>query len=364
MVYGINSGRVSRFVCQFLRYRLVVTAVTLAAASPIWAAPKVVLQYASGVPASQSERLNADLVLLDSLKFKDVDGEAARIYKVPAMTPEYLQPWLQERAQVILGEDFTIDEKAIAILDTNVMYPNPDLMPQIGMNRTEPNLVATGPLTDAALDQEAPTSSGPMIIMSNVGGILYLLGKQNNVLMGLNVDGIGTVPVKSARAGIFQIGAGLFVPIAEQLGFPNAAERLYSFFRLGTLFHESRHSDGNGKTALFAHAACPVGHNLEGMPACDVAANGPYRMDALFLQSLAAGMDDLTVNEKEVLALLRLDSESRVISPLKLGDQPRVESPDAELCVFLKNMGLIPDFCAAQEAGVVVEWDDTPESLQ
>lgn len=320
-------------------------------AAGAWAqTPKVVLKYASDVLPGQSSRLNEDLIYLDSIKFNDVDGEAKRLFKVPEFNAENLQPWLQERARVVVGENFQLDESSILVMNTGVTYPKPNEFPELGSIRQSVN-------------QEVEQPSGPMVIMSNMGGVLYLFGKQNQVQMGLKVDGVGDVEIKSPRAGIFKIGEGLFVPIASVKGFKDPAARLYSFFRLGTLFHESRHSDGSGKTALFAHAVCPSGHDYQGMPACDTPANGPYRIEALMMKSISQGMTDLNPAEKEVLALFQLDAESRVLSPLKAGEAPKTPAPDADLCSFLNNLNLRPDFCRAQSPTEVVEWDDTPESL-
>jgi hypothetical protein len=312
---------------------------------------KVELQYSQGVTAEQVARLNQDLLLLDTVSYKDSDGELTRLYKLSELSNESMRQWLAARAHYVVDQAHPLDASSILVMGVNVSYPNASELPGLGGNKIS-NLD----------DEKAQQQGGAQVVMSNIGGILYFFGKQNKALMGINLQGIGEVIVKSPRVGMFRIGDGLFAPLSKSLTDIN--DRIHSFFRLGTLFHESRHSDGHGKTMLFAHAVCPMGHDYAGLPACDTPANGPYRLEALFLKAVKEGCADCSAKESEILSLLQLDSESRVLSATAPGQAPVVDDSNAQLCGFMQKLGLNPDFCQASgQAGTVVEWDDEPESL-
>ncbi|MBC7661242.1 MAG: hypothetical protein H7249_16220, partial [Chitinophagaceae bacterium] len=68
------------------------------------------------------------------------------------------------------------------------------------------------------------------------------------------------IPFLSPRTGVMQIGPTLFGTDDTLDETKSASHRIVkSIFRLGVLFHESRHSDGNAKAGTFgfAHVNCP-----------------------------------------------------------------------------------------------------------
>lgn len=316
--------------------------------APAASGPALELRYSSGVRPHQVELLNQDLVRLDTVTYKDVDGELQRIYKLNEVNAKEMKDWLRLRARVIVHNAHPLDASTIRMVQGDVSYPNPDQMP---------------PAFGGANKEDESEDGDPNVVMSNIGGILYLFGKQTRALVGLEVEGVGLVEVKSPRVGIFRIGGALFAPLSSQFTREDLGNRVHSIFRLSTLFHESRHGDGRGKTMLFSHSVCPPGHDLAGAGGCDQAANGPYRIEALFQAAVREGCTDCTPFENEVLSLLQLDSENRILSPLRAG-APDPDHPALGLCAFMERLGLTPQFC--QEAAApqaVVELDDETESL-
>jgi hypothetical protein len=148
--------------------------------------------------------------------------------------------------------------------------------------------------------------------MSNIGAALYIGGKQEKVAIGIKFDG-KKVYVTSPRIGLFQVGKGLFLERFLLNKDPKAPAN--SIFRLGTLAHESRHSDGNSETTGFVHAYCPAGHPFEGYPACDTSSNGPYTIGAMSERHMLKNCTACSVQELKGLEAGVADSLGRVINP-------------------------------------------------
>jgi hypothetical protein len=209
-------------------------------------------------------------------------------------------------------------------------YPQPGELPDLELP-SESEEEAADPETPADPDtQERLKKRKVQTVMSNVGAAIYLSGKSSNLPLLLRVPGVGRIPVTSPRVGVIQVGSGLFPELSsgsssgsdDSSGFglaPSSQARRAS--RLGTLFHEARHSDGNGKSLGFAHAICPVGHDYEGFNACDRNVNGPYLVGAMLTYHLRNNCSGCSSREQEVLALETLDGLSRII-PTKEGFTP------------------------------------------
>ena len=327
------------------------------------AAPtKVTLQYSTKVPRDQSERLNKDLLLLNSLKFKDSDGDVQHFFQVPIANNENMKKWLAERAHVVVDPKHPLNDSTITVIQEDVTFPYPDETPKFAVNEAP---LQKDPQEPALLAKEDDQQGSVQIVMSNIGGLVYMGGKQNHSLIGLNVEGVGLVPARSPHVGIFRIGPGLFQPLSKKYRTKDVQNRLHSIFRLSTLFHESRHGDSHGKTMLFPHALCPEGHDYAGNNACDTPSNGPYRIESVFLRSLRDGCVDCSKTETEVMNILILDAESRVLTPLKAGENSPAQKGTKTLCDDMIKMEIKADFCEAAEkpSKEVVEWDADPEKL-
>ena len=180
-------------------------------------------------------------------------------------------------------------------------------------------------------------SEKAMTVMSNIGSALYMGGKNKRQIFNMKISrglmrSAEKVSVISPRAGIIQIGEGLFAPeLTINKDAPDAM--INSIFRLSTFFHEARHSDGNGTSLAFSHAICPKGHAYEDEAACDESLNGSYTVGAVMLMEMAQGCgENCSEREKEILKVLILDDASRILKITHKGE-------------------------------VATDWDATPESL-
>lgn len=251
--------------------------------------PLVKLQYDASVTKDQQELLLGDLELLSTIKF-DGDSEHADIMDITSFTGENVAAWLQERAKFVVGKDFAPEITAVAadILD--------------------------------------PAVSKSRVAMSNLGGGIYLGFRHRKNGVQLTVAGQNVV-VKSPRVGIFKVGEGLFDSLTED-PLHRMSSTAHGVKRLSTLFHEARHSDGNGKVAAFAHVECPDG-DLAGQLACDKWTNGPYAVDAEMNRRLykACANGRCSISDRVALLLDIADARSRVRGTQRGDSTPVKEAP-------------------------------------
>lgn len=287
---------------------------TLAHASDIY--------VSKGVKADLRDKMEKDLSVLENLKFKgDTTPENLRILGLNSLDANTSTKWLEDRVNYVIEENaFSVVKllikKVIQVEREGVTFPNQDVVPYaLGLD-----------------DQKAVT------VMSNIGTGLYLAGKQERKVYSMKISrGLLKKSIKavaeSPRVGIIQVGEGLFM---EQFSVnaKNPGSIANSVNRLGTFFHEARHSDGNGVALGFTHSKCPAGFGyLSGEYACDDNLNGPYTVGAIMTaEMLKACGDQCSEAEKEALKMQILDSYSRVIKVNAKG---------------------VPS----------TEWDATPESL-
>lgn len=255
-------------------------------------------------------KIEKDLTLLDSFKFNIMaTPQTLEVMGLQSLTSETAKDWLKERVNYIISENafstFNLLIKRIIYIDQeNVEFPNSDIKPYS---------------MDTAAKDEGFT------VMSNIGAALYLGGKEEKQVYGIKISrGLlkkaAKVAVRSPRAGIIQIGEGLFAPeLTLNKNNPDALAN--SIFRLGTFFHEARHSDGNRTSLGFTHIVCPEEHDYAGQPACDENLNGPYTVGALMMTEMARTCDDkCSEADKEQLKLLIIDSESRILTKTHKGE--------------------------------------------
>lgn len=252
------------------------------------------VQFDSSVPAEQRELMEGDLSLLDSISLPPATADDLGTIGVGALTPIALNDWLSKRTKLIVGEDFSWKQNASLV------------------NRAAPKtpfIMAEGRIDPSRLG-EAKT------VMWNLGSYLYLDGKEQGHGYYLDVDNT-RYDVYTPRVGIVQIGEGLFTVNAIS----NVAKdrTVNRYLRLGTYFHEGRHSDGNGTNAGFPHAKCPSG-DYSGLYACEDNLNGPYAIQAILLSYMYNGCTDCTAAEREGLALSLADYKSRLLPTAQYRD--------------------------------------------
>jgi hypothetical protein len=314
------------------------------------------IKFADTIDKSQRNLMLQDLETLKSLSFYDPQGKVSALFKV---TPETnsMQEWLYARSKYIVPETFKTDPSTVKVIKEHHIFSNPEL-PTLEKGRT------------------VDPSANIQVVMSNLGAGMYLGGKMQNAVFALKIPGQGEVPITSPRAGIFQVGAGLFQPLLKKSGGTSVEGLANSLSRLSVYFHEARHSDGNGKSLLFAHAVCPEGSAYAGYNACDKNLNGPYTIGAEFVGATLHNCSSCTESEKEALRNRQADAYSRVIAEFDvfMSDSDRMAADTiTNTCKTFIDMGIDInqyDFCKNLNnptAGTntkqkATAWDDNPET--
>lgn len=269
------------------------------------------IEVEAGVTQAQRDAFASAIQNLDTYKIDAPGADLLAKLHLNDTAPATLHEWLEERVQYLASQNLDLDSHAY-LVQAHYAYPEPDQFP-----------VSEKPT------RTLPSDGSIQVLMANIGGAIYTSGKAHSQLIGLRLDGIGDVIVRSPRSGILMIGDGLF-PVAGSKSVLATDTAALAIFRLGTLFHEARHSDGNGVSAGFLHAVCPDGSDYSGLTACDRNSNGPYTVGAMFTRDLTSACTDCTVAGKEWLKLAYLDSFSRMIG--SEADSPAWDdAPEGEL---------------------------------
>jgi len=293
---------------------------TLLATTSLAQANDIVLS--EKIKNSLKSKIERDMNVLDNLKLKDAAPRTLEVMGVSALNATTASKWLNDRVNYVIEEDALsimklLFKKTIYIEQQNVSFPNGNVLPY---SQDPKNQLLETPL----VSEPAAKDEGVFTVMSNMGAALYMGGKSSNTLYGMKVSrGLLKkqirVTVDSPRAGIIQVGEGLF---HKQLTVNPENENALanSLNRLATFFHEARHSDGNGASLAYAHSKCPAGHELADEYACDESLNGPYTVGALMtVEMIKSCEDNCSEREKEILKLIALDSAGRVMQTTKKG---------------------------------------------
>lgn len=265
------------------------------------------IAVSDAVAANQVGRLQSDFDYLKTLSILTPDPELLKLMQITDASPDTLLNWMEARVHYLVDEN--IDVKArIGGLQMNYPYENPGILPTLETPTKTPG--------NAFFDTfiaSTPVAKAPEIftVMTNIGFGLYYGGKLNQVLLSLNISGVGTIHLTSPRVGIVKVGKGLFAQMFEDSSIQPDAKP-YIAMRLGTLFHEARHSDGNGKTLGFSHATCASG-DFTGYAACDRNLNGPYQIQAKFVKTLITNCPNCTLGDTHSMQTLVADAASRQI---------------------------------------------------
>lgn len=285
------------------------------------------------INSEYAEKIKSDLILLDGFPFKkNASSDRVRVMQLNDINSESVSRWLNTRVHSIVQESaqsfFNLYLLQIISLQKNeVEYPNSDIIP----------FSMTNPLSNNESDQtESDLSNKELTLMSNLSANIYILGKSKKELYSVKISRGQlkkpyNVKVISPRSGIIQIGDGLFDP--EFTVNPENPEAISnSILRLATLFHEARHSDGNGLSLGFTHAFCPPGHDYEGSAACDENLNGPYTIGKLMLTEMSNSCEECSERDKQLFKLIVLDNANRILKTTHTNE-------------------------------VSTDWDETPETL-
>jgi len=245
------------------------------------------IYFDSSIPSFQIQILKDDLSYLYKSSIKDIDTELKPMMELSKVDGAHVFNWVFNRVKYIIGEDYRVSGRNL-VTKRGHQFPSTPLPPSI-LNRT---------------NQYRAT-----LIMSNTGAELYLRGKMNKVLRGIRLDRTN-VFAPSPRVGILQVGEGLF--LERLLINKNIESEANRIKRLGTLFHEARHSDGNSEHIGFIHSKCPEGHALSGLEACESYSNGAYSIEATATKTLLLNCRTCSNVDKTKLTAIIADSLNRV----------------------------------------------------
>jgi len=254
------------------------------------------IQVSQDVPQNQVTRLQQDITLLKSMNFSQPDPELLSLMEIKDSSPGTLLAWMQARIHFIIDENFDLT-KNIVIAKSSYNYPN-SIIPTMETPPKNPT--------------DGDTQSGPVVtVMLNIGGAVYLMGKEQGSLLEMKIPGVGKEKMTSPRVGVLKVGQGLFAQLFKDPSL-KPDSKPYVALRLATLFHEARHSDGNGASLGFLHAVCATG-TYAGYSACDRNLNGPYQVETAFLKSMIQSCTDCSEGDKNAMLALAADAASRQI---------------------------------------------------
>ncbi len=291
----------------------------------------------SKIKKDLKNKINRDLTIIKEFKFKKVvHPEALSVLGLKELNANTASTWLNQRVNYVIEENALsvfklLFKRVIYVAEDGVTFPNAGILPySMGTNYVErfdseqlPNENGDTGATDEG--QEAKTG---FTVMSNIGAALYLSGKQENQVYGLKVSRGFLRPSKkveiiSPRSGVIQIGEGLFAPELT-INRENENALANTIFRMGTFFHEARHSDGNAESLGFTHATCPETHDYAGAAACDENLNGPYTVGKVMLDEMTnACGDKCSEADKEILNLMIIDNASRILKTTHKGEEAK-----------------------------------------
>lgn len=241
----------------------------------------------SSIPSEHVQLLKSDFTYLYNNKSELVDSEFQSMAELSKVDGAHMYNWIFNRAKFIVGEDYSFTGRNL-VKKKGHIFPATPVPPSVA-NRMQ--------------------SYAGTIIMSNSGAELYLTGKLEKTLKGIRLDR-NDVFATSPRVGILQIGEGLF---AERFLINKDKEsEANKIKRIGTIFHEARHSDGHSEHIGFIHSDCPPGHLLSGLPACENYANGSYSLEAVALKNLLLNCNTCSIEDSTKLTASIADALGRV----------------------------------------------------
>lgn len=259
------------------------------------------IQFDGSVPSDQVSLLKTDINYLFQTPVTQTDEEFLKTSELKSGSGEHMHNWVLNRVRYIVGENFDLGDRLVRQPNILFKYPETPIPDEVFVEKMD----------------EVRT------VMTNIGGALYLGGKMEDSLLGLKLND-EVVSVKSPRVGILQVGEGLFYE--DSMINTDKTSAANSVSRISTLFHEARHSDGNGKSTGFVHSICPEGHDYEGHPACEVSGNGSYTIGALSGRHLLKNCTSCSVEDQIVLSAVITDSFDRVFSPEKAREKAALEA--------------------------------------
>ena len=284
--------------------------------------------------------IKQDFNFLDKVEIPDLSERESEIFGIPyhvdqTKSKNEFRNWIYSRIHFFIKD--TSSEKLInkiKVYKTDVDFPQALDFPRYDyFSFGTESLQLENDLSGKSTFQESSEK-----FMSNIGTPIYFTGKLQHVSYKLKMRS-GTLShseiiVNSPRVGVIQLGSALD-DVKYLINSSNVEAFSNRILRLSILFHEARHSDGNGNSLGFLHTRCPKGHSYSGAFACDFNTNGPYTVGAEVAKILLRTCKTCTLFEKEKMNLLILDSLSRRVGKEKYAYEPICKtaiSTESETC--------------------------------
>lgn len=246
------------------------------------------IDFHSSLPATQVRTLKQDFSYLYQNPIKETDPQFKSMASLAKVDGPNMYNWIYNRVKYVLGQSYDPRGKN-TIKQKGHVFPSTPLPPSVANGNAQ---------------------YWGVMIMYNMAAELYVTGKKDKTLMGLRLDD-GIVYAPSPRAGIVQVGEGLF--LERLLVNKEPLSEANTIKRLGTIFHEARHGDGHSEHTGFIHTPCPTGHVLSGLEACEPYSNGSYSLEAVATKTMLMNCKTCSNEDKGKLTAAVADAFSRVI---------------------------------------------------
>ncbi len=334
----------------------------------------VVLRYASDLPLAQKQLIELDLSRLTTPQFSVTAPEVIKLFdQTEPVTAQVLRAWLKDRVRIIISGTYEYSVANFDYVNTSYRFPMPGLFPS---DNRDARILNQNSLATKTMDRSTATNQDLHSVLENLGAAAYADSKKaDQGLRALSFPGLGRVVLSTPRVGIVKIDEGFF-----PLGHSNEEFAQYpnSLVRLSQLFHEGRHSDGNGLTQGFFHVICPAGSGYAGKPICDSSRNGAYTVQAQVLKAYTESCKTCSIAMRERMRLNYVDAFSRVIKQMPI---VKTHSTDElgqllDQCNKMISHGWkVPRDCPLYQAELesqkanrppsrtTIDWDDAPEGL-
>lgn len=254
--------------------------------SPSAAMPGI--SYDVTVPADQRALIEQDLSTLNSINI--TDSSYTQVLGISDMSSLSLKKWLSDRTKFIIGQSY-----------------NDNLLAKVIQNRS---------FDPMRLANELDAETKVVTLMVNLGAAYYRQGKRDSKVYSLPMNGT-YIDIKSPRVGIIQIGEGHFS--ANRVSGTDLSSLANRLLRLTVLFHEARHTDGNGTNVAFPHRTCTSG-TYSGNAACEANLNGPYMVELVLLNHFYSQCTNCSSSELSTFQAKIADKLSRLTDDAAYSD--------------------------------------------
>jgi hypothetical protein len=258
------------------------------------------IAFDSSISPKNAELIRQDLAALSDMEIEDPDGKIRETLELEpsgaSLRGSVLVEWIASRVRYFVGEGFNVKDR-LASVEEGFRYE-----PRVFGQTQAPGFFSA---------EDGSANIQDRILAENLGAAIYSAGKKNNQLVAVEVAG-QWILANSPRVGVIRLRDRFFDYTNIKNLRPDAAsldtetqrrdQELRAmagmFSRLSTLFHEARHSDGNGENVGFPHRECPKKKDSDKKTkkeiTCDVHSNGPHEIEHRLLAAFIKTVEKLS----------------------------------------------------------------------